>query len=980
MRKGILCLLFAFWTLHASAQTIVPSQTDEIIIDNGTSGEADPNDRIRYQVTIQNTGGAPAEGVQLNAVPDPRTTLVPGTFRSSPLAVPDMYASTGNVGISVPVAQGVKANDFDDNLPAATLSCGACTSVNGGTVVLNNNGSFTYTPPAGFTGSDSFTYTITDGNPVGLPVPTTDMTSVTITVSNMIWFISNGSGGSGGTGTRIDPFRTMADFNAATGPLAGHIVHIQHTGTDYAGGIVLKDDMIVIGTGHTGGVTLADVLPFSLAPNSPTLPAINAMRPVITNAGGDGVTLAQNNNLRGFNVGNCSDFGMENSGTNSIGNLVVSEVSINNATGGGFDGSHGSGAAMNALFDAISTSGGANGINLVGAAGAFTGTTGSMTNPTGAGIAIVNGSVTFSYGGDISDNSGTAVLIDNHDSGNVTLSGNINSTGAVLTVQNCGGGTKTFSGATKAFSTGASTAISLTNNAGATINFTGGGLAITTSSGMGFTATGGGTVSVTGANNTIVSTTGVALNIASTTIGAGNVTFRSISVNGAPNGIVLNTTGTSGGLVVTGTGTTDGSGGTIQNITNRGVSATSTSNLSLGNMTFTNANTADAAGCNASDNTTCNAAVYMNTVTNAAMDNVDINGAAQQGINLREVNGFQLLNSTVINGGAGGQTEEADLYAQNIFGNITITNSSLTVPAERAAVIYNTSKTMTLTVTGSTFGLNQSQPLGADGLEMDFFGACNSTINITGCTFTQPKTNGLQVITDGTSYSNVNVSNSTFNPGAGLAAAIDLVTNGSGDMDFNIVNNPLIKSRGINTVNIFGFAGSKFEGRVNNNTINVGDGAGSGAGVRVVAQGNFNSLIEIKNNNITGADDHGITNVASLGSGRLDVTATGNTISLSNSGFYGVHTAAGVSSSTFTNKVCANVASNITTAVPAGAIGNFQARAATASHEILLQGTGANVATIWNNNSNTPISPPAIISQSGVGTFTFGATCNIPAN
>lgn len=33
-----------------------PAQTDELIIDLGTSGKADPNDRIRYKVTIMNRG------------------------------------------------------------------------------------------------------------------------------------------------------------------------------------------------------------------------------------------------------------------------------------------------------------------------------------------------------------------------------------------------------------------------------------------------------------------------------------------------------------------------------------------------------------------------------------------------------------------------------------------------------------------------------------------------------------------------------------------------------------------------------------------------------------------------------------------------------------------------------------------------------------------------------------------------------------
>ena len=93
------------------AQTIVPTQTDEIIIDNGASGKADPNDRIRYKVSIQNTGGPAGSNTQVNIVPDPRTTFVPGSFRSSPLALPDAYTCTGNVGLNVPVAAGVKAND-----------------------------------------------------------------------------------------------------------------------------------------------------------------------------------------------------------------------------------------------------------------------------------------------------------------------------------------------------------------------------------------------------------------------------------------------------------------------------------------------------------------------------------------------------------------------------------------------------------------------------------------------------------------------------------------------------------------------------------------------------------------------------------------------------------------------------------------------------------------------------------------------------
>ncbi|MGB4848755.1 MAG: hypothetical protein WBP41_12595, partial [Saprospiraceae bacterium] len=54
-------------------------------------------------------------------------------------------------------------------------------------------------------------------------------------------------------------------------------------------------------------------------------------------------------------------------------------------------------------------------------------------------------------------------------------------------------------------------------------------------------------------------------------------------------------------------------------------------------------------------------------------------------------------------------------------------------------------------------------------------------------------------------------------------------------------------------------------------------------------------------------------------------------------------------------------------------------RAATPSHELLIQGPGPS-ATNWNTNGNTPISPPAVVNQSGTGVFTFNQTCLIPAN
>ncbi len=394
--KRLTLFLLAFNFIFAiQAQVIVPAQTDEIIIDNGASGKADPNDRIRYKVTIQNTGGTNGNGTQLNIVPDPRTSFVPGSFRSSPLAVPDgPYACTGNVGINIPAVSGLKANDFDDNIAGATVSAGTFATTQGGSIIITADGGFTYTPPAGFTGSDSYSYTLNDGNPVGLPVPLTDMATVTFTVSNMIWFISNVGGGSGGTGTRLNPFKTLADFNVASGTAAGHVVHLQFTGTDYPGGIVLKNNMLLFGTGHTGGLTLADVLPFALATNSPTLPAINGTRPVVENSGGDGIFLASGNTIRGLNIGNCSDFGIDDNG--NVGTLTISELNIS-TTGGGFRTDNG--GTLTVTLGSLASTGGTNGLHLGSTSGTFSVSgSASVTNSSGIGINISStsgGSVTF---------------------------------------------------------------------------------------------------------------------------------------------------------------------------------------------------------------------------------------------------------------------------------------------------------------------------------------------------------------------------------------------------------------------------------------------------------------------------------------------------------------------------------------------------------------------------------------------------------
>jgi hypothetical protein len=81
-------------------------------------------------------------------------------FDHPPQAVNDSYMATAGSTLTV-TAPGVLANDTDpdgDPLTAVLVSGPAH-----GTLTLNTNGSFSYTPNAGFLGTDSFTYQANDG-------------------------------------------------------------------------------------------------------------------------------------------------------------------------------------------------------------------------------------------------------------------------------------------------------------------------------------------------------------------------------------------------------------------------------------------------------------------------------------------------------------------------------------------------------------------------------------------------------------------------------------------------------------------------------------------------------------------------------------------------------------------------------------------------------------------------------------------------
>jgi VCBS repeat-containing protein len=80
----------------------------------------------------------------------------------APTATDDLYATQEDTALTVDAATGVLANDSDlegDAMTAILVSGPAS-----GSVTLNPDGSFVYTPTADFNGTDSFTYKVSDGS------------------------------------------------------------------------------------------------------------------------------------------------------------------------------------------------------------------------------------------------------------------------------------------------------------------------------------------------------------------------------------------------------------------------------------------------------------------------------------------------------------------------------------------------------------------------------------------------------------------------------------------------------------------------------------------------------------------------------------------------------------------------------------------------------------------------------------------------
>ncbi|HYK33489.1 MAG TPA: tandem-95 repeat protein [Streptosporangiaceae bacterium] len=796
-----------------------------------------------------------------------------------PVAVNHSYTAVGNTPLGVgttptgPAAtqSGSLLNGDSDPDSGGSISLTGHSDPAHGSVTVNPDGTFTYLPNAGFSGTDSFTYTITDSDDSLNPKSAT--ATVTITVGPVVWYVDNSKTASG-NGEASTPFNTLAAANSAAG--ANSIIFLYQGNATYTGGVSMKSGEDLFGQ------------PFGLTVDGFSLVAAGGSTPTITNSGGDGIDLAENADVEAVNVSSPSGNG-------------IAAAGVSDATVGG--------------TDAVAISG----------AG-------------GDGVHVSGGNGTLNFGGvSVTGSAGHSVAIASHTGGVVGINGAVSDSG---------------------------TGISLSGNSGASIGF-GGVLTLSTGAHTAFSATGGGTVTASATGSTITTTTATALSVQSTTIGASGLNFQSISSNGANPGISLSSTGSSGGLTVSGTGSA-GSGGTIQSSAGNGVTLSSTSAVSFTDMVIKN---------NAAD-----------------------------GINGTQVNGLTLASSTVSGNGTqnnvAGENDDGLDFSPNgtgspdgLTGTVNISNSSITGSADNNAVISDTSGTLNLTVTGTTFA-SDNATTGNDGLHIDADGSTNATVSVTGSTFTNNFGDHFQFSTDSASSgtNSVTFSNNTLSTTASGVAGGGVVISPFGNSHTSItVNSNNIQNSVFTGIALDenGATGT-LSGTVHGNTIGTAATTNSGSqgnDIGIFSEGSVTETLAITGNSLFQYENEaGISFLEREGNSTMNLTITGNTIS--NPGTFGSWGLLGEAGATTGDNgtVCAAISGN-------SMKGSAQAGQGGADFEIDQefattvqlpgyaggsQNTAAVVSFIQGNNTGNG-TPSGIATTSGSGGgFTGATSCPTP--
>jgi ELWxxDGT repeat protein/VCBS repeat-containing protein len=143
-------------------------RTGQITVANPAALNFETDDSVPLSIRVRNVAGTTA------TVP---VTVNITDVNEAPTAAANSYTTNRDAPLTVNVAQGVLANDTD--VDGDTLTAQIVSQPASGSLTLNGDGSFTYTPNDNFSGTDSFTYRASDGS------LTSNTVTVTITVADV---------------------------------------------------------------------------------------------------------------------------------------------------------------------------------------------------------------------------------------------------------------------------------------------------------------------------------------------------------------------------------------------------------------------------------------------------------------------------------------------------------------------------------------------------------------------------------------------------------------------------------------------------------------------------------------------------------------------------------------------------------------------------------------------------------------------------
>lgn len=506
VRAGLLAAALALLPPSVWGQSTTVTAT----LDDNTAASARKlqGDTINYTAIITNTGSTNAATNVTLTNPAPANTTDTGIVSVTPVALNDVYPDTviANTSIDTATSTGfsVLTNDYL-GAPTATITASSTATAGGGTVSVRANGTFVYTPAAGFTGADTFTYSIT--NPVSPSANANNTATVTVNVSGpVIWYVDS-TVASTGSGRLGSPFKTLAEATTAVGANTNQRIFLYSAGS-YSGNVTLRAQGWLVGQAAVG--TNFDSL-MGIAPSADTTvarPSINnGTRPTLTNNTAAGtVVLANNTVVVGVSVRSTAA-GAAMSGSA----ITVAQIGHVSSTDTDIQSSGTATAALiltgaangNISCNAPITCGAGTAVTISGRSGSSVVFTNSITSTLGGISLISNTGATIAFSGGISVSSGANAAFSATGGGTITATQNNTSivntltttTGVALSVANTtiGAAGLTFRSVTAGTSVG---------SAGVGINLD------TTGTSGGLTITGNGTA---GSGGTIQHKTGADL-------------------------------------------------------------------------------------------------------------------------------------------------------------------------------------------------------------------------------------------------------------------------------------------------------------------------------------------------------------------------------------------------------------------------------------------------------------------------------------